>query len=61
MRGVYVIPSGGEPDKRKEESKAESECAVEAGAHKGNDAMDGCYGNPTKQWHGDVLSISLIA
>ena len=28
---------------------------------KANEAMAGCNGNPTKQWHGDVLSISLIA
>lgn len=26
-----------------------------------DDAIDRCNGNPTKQWHGDVHSISLIA
>lgn len=56
-----VIPSGGKPDKPKEESKGIKRMSGRSQAPKVNEAMAGCNGNPFKQWHRDKHSQSLIA
>ena len=46
-------------DKQRREAR-KSDCAVRARRIRGK-AMDGCNGNPIKQWHEDMHSLSEIA